>query len=123
MNIPVTRQRFIIEGFECGREVHTLDHIYDFLIELSEKLNMSILVHPVIVKVPAKDIPNQFGYSAHVIWLESGAQLHTWPEYGFITVDIFSCKEFSTLTALDVFNDYFKPSYIQIDIPQTIKEK
>lgn len=120
MNIPVTRQRYIMEGFGCNQDCHTLDHMYDFLISLSEKLDMIILVHPVIVKIPAKNTPNQFGYSAHVIWLESGAQLHTWPEYGFITVDIFSCKNFSNFDALEIFEQFFKPTHVQVSIPQTL---
>jgi S-adenosylmethionine/arginine decarboxylase-like enzyme len=34
------------------------------------------------------------------MWAESGAQLYTWERFRAITVDVFSCKEFSIAEAV-----------------------
>ncbi|UCC19223.1 MAG: adenosylmethionine decarboxylase [Promethearchaeota archaeon] len=38
---------------------------------------------------------NPYGYSAIAILKTSHAAIHTWPEHGYISIDIFICDEFS----------------------------
>jgi len=41
------------------------------------------------------------GYSVAVLLAESHATVHTWPEYGFATVDYFSCSEDPRIDAFE----------------------
>ncbi|TES94937.1 MAG: adenosylmethionine decarboxylase [Promethearchaeota archaeon] len=51
-----------------------------------------------------------FGYSAVAILKTSHAAIHTWPEHGYISVDIFICDEFSKgLEVLKFLKNHFKP--------------
>ncbi len=51
-----------------------------------------------------------YGYSAVAILKTSHAAIHTWPEHGYISVDIFICDEFSKgLEVLKFLRYHFKP--------------
>ncbi|MHA2289719.1 MAG: adenosylmethionine decarboxylase, partial [Promethearchaeota archaeon] len=51
-----------------------------------------------------------YGYSAVAILKTSHAAIHTWPEHGYISVDIFICDEFSKgLEVIRFLNKNFKP--------------
>lgn len=96
----VVRQRLILELEGVSPEVHTVAWVYDFVESLSREAGMRVLVPPIVVRVPvccaADQIATQAdcGISAQVIWLESGVQIHSWPEAGLLTLDVFSCKPF-----------------------------
>ncbi|MBY9020962.1 MAG: adenosylmethionine decarboxylase [Candidatus Lokiarchaeota archaeon] len=51
-----------------------------------------------------------YGYSAVVILKTSHAAIHTWPEHGYISIDIFICDDFSKgLEVLKFLRNQFKP--------------
>ncbi len=51
-----------------------------------------------------------FGYSIIAILETSHTALHTWPEHGYISIDIFICDEFEKgLNALKLLKNNFKP--------------
>jgi S-adenosylmethionine decarboxylase proenzyme len=51
-----------------------------------------------------------YGYSAVAILKTSHATIHTWPEHGYISVDIFICDEFSKgLAVVRFLINKFKP--------------
>ncbi len=41
------------------------------------------------------------GVSGIIVVAESHFAIHTWPEYGYASVDLFSCGEFDYLSALE----------------------
>lgn len=94
----VVRERLVVEAEGVRKDIHTVQYVYDFLEDLSAVAGMRILTPPQVVRVPVLNsvIPtdNDCGISASVIWLESGAQVHTWPEAGLFTLDMFSCRHF-----------------------------
>ena len=51
-----------------------------------------------------------YGYSAVAILKTSHATIHTWPEHGYISVDIFICDEFSKgLEVVRFLRNQFEP--------------
>ncbi len=121
--LNITRERLIIEGKGCKR-LATVDYSYNFLDSLTCVLGMRTLVPPCIVKVPvlcpdAKIATNDYGVSGFIIWIESGAQIHTWPEKEFVSVDLFSCKKFSIEKAIRFFVDWFEPEEYRVCCPAT----
>ena len=51
-----------------------------------------------------------YGYSAIAILKTSHAAIHTWPEHGYISVDIFICDEFSKgLEVVKFLRNQIKP--------------
>lgn len=114
--INVFRKRYIIEVTSPKVRTSGIDIYYEFLMQLSDKIKMHVLVPPTIVKVPVENAYNKHlsdtndcGITATMVWLESGVQLHTWPEYSFMTIDIYSCKDFNTDDVDEVLKSFFKP--------------
>ncbi len=112
------RQRLVIECFGC-RTMPGVAGAYGFLLKLSETADMRVLVPPIIVEVPvlmAADAiaTTDVGVSGQIIWLESGAQIHTWPEERFLTLDMFSCKRYSKDAILELLREVFAPRRMNI---------
>lgn len=47
------------------------------------------------------------GVTGVVILAESHISYHTWPEYGFAAIDIFTCGKANPLKAIPIFEKYF----------------
>lgn len=48
------------------------------------------------------------GVSALSMWLESHCALHSWTDDGYISLDLFSCKEYDYKTVLEFTKEYMK---------------
>lgn len=51
---------------------------------------------------------DQGGVSAITVWLESHASLHSWPQDKYISIDLFSCKNFDCKPIVDFTMEYMK---------------
>ena len=116
------KQRICIEGYGCIESLKDPGFAYNFLVSLTEVLDMRILIPPNIVKVPLPYpvdslMTTDWGVSGFVIWMESGAQLHTWPREKLATLDAFSCKEFSIQDAIGIFDATFSPKNVKYCSP------
>ena len=57
---------------------------------------------------------NQGGVSAITVWLESHASLHSWPTDNYISIDLYSCKEFEYEHILEFTKDFMKLAEMNI---------
>ena len=57
-----------------------------------------------------------WGVSGFVIIAESHIAVHTFPEHGYVWVDIFSCKEFEAPQAIDIISEEFGLTHVKTDI-------
>jgi S-adenosylmethionine decarboxylase len=57
--------------------------------------------------------PNQ-GISGIAIIKESHISIHTWPEFGYVAIDIFVCGEVNPYKAIPVLKKIFKPKKMQL---------
>ena len=119
------RQRLIIEGFGCRKNLSKAGFAHSFLERLTQSLDMRILVPPNIVRVPVHcPAPgletSDLGVSGFVIWMESGAQIHTWPGERLATLDAYSCKEFQPAKALELFEKAFSPLDLKFCVPEMV---
>jgi S-adenosylmethionine decarboxylase proenzyme len=67
-----------------------------FLLKLMEglvRITKSAPVGKPVIKKISSPKYNFYGYSILQIIQESHIAFHTWPEYNYLAVDIFSCKE------------------------------
>lgn len=116
--VPVFRQRSILELSSSRIRNLGVEVYYEYLMQLTKELGMHVIIPPVIVKIPVEDAVNprlaeaEYGISAIMVWLESGVQIHTWPEWDFISIDVYSCKQYDPVTVLDVSNRFFRPEEI-----------
>jgi len=81
------------------------EYILDTLSELPGILEMNVLGQPVIYEAPGNNIKDPGGWSGFVVIQESHISVHTFPARGFLSADVYTCKNGMN----DVFiKNYFK---------------
>lgn len=101
----------ILEGYNCQNKANlaSQDIIKKMLTDLPALMDMTIIMPPQVMHYDGGDLPEDKGVSGFVIIAESHLAIHTFPEKGFFTLDIFSCKEFNSEQALIYIKDIFAP--------------
>src|SRR3989338_4375043 len=105
-----------IDGFYCSKE--KLDDeklIKKIMNELPDKLGMKKLNEPVVIRHTPK-IKEERGITAFIVIAESHISLHTYPEKGYLSADIFSCREFDIEFALNYFKEQFEIKKLEKNI-------
>jgi S-adenosylmethionine decarboxylase len=102
----IYRQRLIVEaiyGIAIDENI-----LLNFCFGLSTLIGMKIVFGPKIFRESEKINSKHAGYECVVVWAESGFSLYTWENNSFLTLDIYSCKEFDLLTVSGYVMEYFK---------------
>ena len=80
-------RHLLLELFECDLDaINNLEAVKAALIEAAKRAQATI------VDVVFHEF-NPFGISGVVVIAESHLSIHTWPEYRYAAVDIFSCGD------------------------------
>ncbi len=99
----------IIEAYGSPKDLLSdLTLMSNVLESYPAKLNMTKIMPPYIFPYHGT-IEEDWGVSGIVLIAESHISIHTFPEKGFLTLDIFSCKEFNVENAIEFFADNYKP--------------
>jgi|TARA_B100001971_G_C18212704_1_gene551768 S-adenosylmethionine decarboxylase len=100
-------QHLTIDASKCSREkLSDMNLVYDVLNKLPDKLGMTKMVLPQVVKWldPGATID---GVSGFVMIAESHVSIHTFPEKDYVFMDIFSCRGFDVDKAVDLLTKVF----------------
>ncbi|HLB25774.1 MAG TPA: adenosylmethionine decarboxylase [Nitrospirota bacterium] len=77
----------LLELRDCSSEVlKDLDLVREIMVSAAKEAKATV------VEVAFHEF-NPFGISGMVIIAESHLSIHTWPEYGYAAVDIFTCGD------------------------------
>lgn len=57
---------------------------------------------------------NPTGVTGVLLLEESHISIHTWPEYNYAAIDIFTCRDIEADNAIEVLKKSFNPTKIQI---------
>lgn len=103
-------EHLTIDGYGGARA--SLDNrvlILDVLESLPKKLEMHILHKPIVLLAPGTHGKDPGGWSGFVIIAESHISVHTFPRRGFISADIYTCKN-----GLDkkIIEQYFQEKFL-----------
>lgn len=80
-------RQILVEYYECdGSKLNDVHFIETVLVEATEKSGATIISHNIHEFSP-------HGVSGVVVIAESHVAIHTWPEYKYAAVDIFTCGE------------------------------
>jgi S-adenosylmethionine decarboxylase len=100
-------QHLMLDGYGCPHENLTdLDRIYEFLNQCPDLIHMTKIMPPYAFKYSGK-VPQDWGLSGFVLIAESHISIHTFPEKGYLSIDVFSCKDFDVQTAVDFATKVF----------------
>jgi S-adenosylmethionine decarboxylase len=69
-------------------------------------INMTKITAPFVMEYVGEK-PEDWGVTGFVIIAESHISIHTFPDHGYVWVDVFSCKEFDTDGATDMIVEAF----------------
>jgi S-adenosylmethionine decarboxylase len=88
-----------LDGYGCSRQaLADLNGIYGFLEQAPAWIGMTRIMPPYVFKYTGK-VLEDWGLSGFVLIAESHISIHTFPERGYLSLDIFSCRAFDTLAA------------------------
>ena len=117
--------------------VSSREHMSQYLEDITKITGMTLVFPPIAMKFPFAGETHRFlnnlqqegttspvireftehihnrdtqgsGVSAISMWLESHCTLHSWPEENYISIDLFSCKNFDTPPVIDYTMDFMK---------------
>lgn len=82
---------------------------YDFLEKIVGVLRVEPQSPPYIFRTDASRFPDKAGLSGWIPLVESGIQLHTLTCKDFISIDVYSCREFECAPVEAFVRSYFQP--------------
>jgi S-adenosylmethionine decarboxylase len=84
----------IIDGYNGDvQRMQDADFIQQLLDVYPSKIGMTKISSPKVSRYDAPE-PDECGVSGFVGMAESHISIHTFPGQGYVSIDIFSCKEF-----------------------------
>jgi S-adenosylmethionine decarboxylase len=96
-----------MDGYGGSQEqLANLDTIYEFLERCPDLIHMTKIMPPYVFKYHGK-VPEDWGVSGFVLIAESHISIHTFPDRGYLSLDIFSCKDFDYQQAITYVTEIF----------------
>lgn len=90
-----------IDGYLCDKEkLSDMMRVFKVLDELPGIIGMTKIITPYVIPYIGLK-PEDWGISGFVMIAESHISVHTYPEKGFVAIDVFSCKQFDVNAAVD----------------------
>ena len=89
-----------------------LEICYDFLEKIVGVLQVAPQSPPYIFRTDAKQFPDKAGLSGWIPLVESGIQLHTLTVKNFISIDVYSCRQFELEPVIKFATRYFSPARV-----------
>ena len=109
----------MMDGYGCDKKkLQDLNLIYRLLDELPTRIGMTKIMPPYVFKYSGLR-PEDWGLSGFVLIAESHISSHTFPEKNFVSVDIFSCKEFDSEFA----SGYFTAAFGMAKVESTVIDR
>jgi S-adenosylmethionine decarboxylase len=98
----------VMDGY--GADAHKLQDealVHDLLDKYPAAIGMTKISEPFVYRYTTGAVPEDWGVSGFVLIAESHISVHTFPERGYLNVDIFSCKHFDAEKAIEELKGRF----------------
>jgi S-adenosylmethionine decarboxylase len=103
-----------IDGFGGDRELLSNEALVRSLLDrLPGEIQMTKIAPPFVYRYVGEK-PEDWGVSGFVLIAESHIAIHTFPERGYVWVDVFSCKAFEGDAAVDSVSHAFALSATKV---------
>jgi len=100
-------RQFVVEFWGCKGNLNSPELIRQTLEEAVQKAKaflLDIRVHPFEPQ----------GISGVAIIAESHLSIHSWPEYGYAAVDVFTCGDTDAEAAIEHIRQVLKPEKVEL---------
>lgn len=99
----------IVDAHDCDRSLITMrDHIANFSKTMVKEIDMVAYGNPIIEHFADHD-EDKAGYTLVQLIETSNITAHFCDKSGDAYIDIFSCKPFDSVVAIEVINNFFHP--------------
>ncbi|MBP6322364.1 MAG: S-adenosylmethionine decarboxylase proenzyme [Fusobacteriaceae bacterium] len=119
MKLETLGRHILVEFYNCNEEIMKDPILIEkFMNEAAKRANATI-VNSVFHHF------NPYGVSGAVIISESHLAIHTWPEYGYAAVDVFTCGDkINPWVAFDYLEKSFEADRSEsVELPRGMVEK
>ena len=101
---------FILDGYGAAKETLTSSSdLQDLLERLPAEVGMHTIHDPVVVEVGPNNKKDPGGISGFVMVAESHIAIHTFPNRGFVSIDVYTCNDTLPTDILQQrFTEHFK---------------
>ncbi len=118
-----------IDGFGGDRERLSSEQLVRSLLDrYPGEISMTKISEPLVLRYVGEK-RDDWGVSGFVLIAESHIAIHTFPERGYVWVDVFSCKEFDGDIATDSIVEAFGLTHITknvlprgLEYPHSVRE-
>jgi len=119
MKLETLGRHILIEFYNCNEEILASPELIEKHMNKAAKIANATIVNSVFHHF------NPYGVSGAVIISESHLAIHTWPEYGYAAVDVFTCGDkINPWIAFDFLEDVFEADRSEsMEIPRGMVEK
>lgn len=107
-------EHLMLDGYGGSHEfLNDRDCVFRCLNELPALLEMQKLSEPVVYSAPESGAKDPGGWSGVVVIAESHISIHTFPARGFVSIDVYTCKN-----GMDTgfIASYFREKFVLKDI-------
>jgi len=110
----IIRKRLIMEGFyEIDVDKSTIEGYFN---KITNSLNLKMYGEPIIFSPSGEGKEENQGYDAFVPLIDSGISVYVWTNSKFLSLIIYTCKDFDENEAIEVTKDFFKVNEIVSEI-------
>jgi S-adenosylmethionine decarboxylase len=108
-------EHLMIDGYGGSHEkLNDKEQVFKVLTELVSKLDMHALSEPQVFFAAGNDAKDPGGWSGFVVIEESHVSIHTFPARGFVSADVYTCKNgLDTETIKQYFTELFELQEIE----------
>ena len=106
-----------IDGYGGDKEkLNNFELVYSILNNLPGEVDMHKLMPPYVVIAPAITEKDQGGISGFVMIAESHISIHTFPEKGFVSADVYTCRnDMPKEKILEYFKEKFSLKELEVN--------
>ena len=110
-------EHLTIDGYGGSEELlNSKDIILLCMNDLLDKLGMKKLSEPVVYFTKGNDIKDPGGWTGVVVIEESHISVHTFPKRGFVSIDVYTCRNgMDTEFIIQFFREAFLLKEVEVN--------
>jgi S-adenosylmethionine decarboxylase len=82
-----------LDGYGANpKKLNDMHRVFTALNDCPDLLDMKKIITPYVVHYPGNGKKDMGGYSGMVMIAESHISIHTFPEQGFVSIDVYTCQ-------------------------------
>lgn len=105
----------MLDCYDCAPDhLDSIDACYGFLEDLVRRIGATKQSQPHVFRTP-EHFEGKEGLSGWVPIVESGISIHTLTGSRFVSLDVYSCREFDRACIRSVTQAFFEPHEIEVN--------